>query len=74
MMNYPTMEQIENADRITICRWYRYLPSPGLEAIGEDQEKFLKICNRESALMDKINERFEEMGGMTPEISKLIRH
>jgi len=67
---YPTLKEIENADRIQICRWYRYLPSPGMAAVGKPD--FIGICNREASLMDRINERFKELGGMTPEISKLI--
>lgn len=69
-MKYPTVEEIEKADRITIARWYRSLPSPGVNFIKS--KDFVKHCNRESVLMDKINERFMEMGGMTPEISKII--
>ncbi len=69
-MKYPTIEEIENADRITISRWYRYLPSPGVNHIQGDN--FMDHCHEEALLMDKINERFEEFGGMTPEISKII--
>lgn len=69
-MQYPTLDEIETADRITIARWYRYLPSPGVNHLGE--ENFIDHCNHESALMNRINDRFEEYGGMTHEISKLI--
>ncbi len=67
---YPTMDQIEEADRIQIARWYRFLPSPGMTAIGK--ENFLEVCNHEAGLMDRINERFAEFGGMNPELSKTI--
>ncbi len=69
-MKYPTLDEIEKADRITIARWYRYLPSPGVEYIGEDN--FLEMCNYQALLMNRINERFVEFGGMSPELSKLI--
>ena len=70
-MKYPTLNEIETADRITIARWYRYLPSPGVNHLGEDN--FLDYCNYETSLMNRINERFEEYGGMNSEISKIIR-
>lgn len=69
-MKYPTIEEIENADRITIARWYRYLPSPGINYI--DSDDFVIHCQKEARLMDMINERFKEFGGMTSEISKII--
>ena len=71
-MNYPTLTEIETADRIQIARWYRFLPSPGANHLSH--KHFLDQCHREASLMDRINERFEELGGMTHEISKIIRH
>lgn len=55
-MNYPNKETIENSDRLTICYWYRFLPSP----------------TNETEIMNKIVEKFKEFGGFTPEISKKI--
>lgn len=69
-MKYPTIEEIEKADRITISRWYRNLPFPGANHLGKDN--FDVVCLHEAKLMERINERFESMGGMTPEISKII--
>jgi len=54
---YPTMEEVEAADRQTICRWYRFLPSPGLN---------------QKAIMNRICERFKDMGGFNAEISKSL--
>jgi hypothetical protein len=71
-MKYPSRSEIEQADRIKICRWYRYLPFPG--ANHYSKRDFPEVCRYEASLMDRINERFTEMGGMTPEISKLIRY
>ena len=70
-MNYPTMIEIDRADRITISRWYRFLPTAGVNHISKSN--FHQKCNEETVLMDRINERFEELGGMTHEISKIIK-
>lgn len=57
-MKYPTMQEIEQADRIQLARWYRFLPLARTEV---DLMRTNRIC-----------ERFGEMGGFTPAISKLI--
>lgn len=71
-MKYPTLEEINYSDRITIARWYRYLPFPGTDHIGK--KNFIEMRTHEIILMNRINERFEELGGMTPELSKIIKH
>lgn len=53
---YPTPEEINKADRNEICRWYRFLRMP-----KNPYEEFLLV---------RICERFRELGGFTPEISK----
>jgi hypothetical protein len=53
------MEEVEKADREQLCRWYRFLPSPGWWPIRID-------------VLKRIIERHKEMGGFTPEISKKI--
>lgn len=58
MSAYPTSDEIENANQMALCRWYRFLPSP-----DTDQRK---------VLLNRIIERWEEGGGFTPEISKAI--
>lgn len=55
---FPTMEQVDKADREQIARWYRFLPTNG----------FASHRN----IMDRILERFLNMGGMTPGLSKKI--
>ena len=68
--HYPSLEAVNAADRMQICSWYRFLPSPGTWAIGTDQ---LEATLREEAeIMDRIAERFREFGGFTPQISKSI--
>jgi hypothetical protein len=55
---FPTIEEVERADKEQLARWYRFLPS------GES-EADRKILNR-------IAERFEKLGGMTAELSTKI--
>ena len=69
---YPTMEQVEAADRHTLCSWYRFLPSPGSAAIGGPMNEFRVLMARQKPVLDRIVERFTEAGGFTPEISKQL--
>ena len=69
-MKYPTIEEVERADRFTLARWNRFLPSPGNEAIGKDN--FEEVLEAQVPIMNRLFERFNEMGGMTPEISKAL--
>ena len=69
-MLYPTLDQVEKASRTQLARWYRFLPSPGNAAIGK--KTFEKILGEEKLVMDRICERFNKLGGMTPEISKIL--
>jgi len=55
---YPTLDQVNEANRMDICGWYRFLPS----ALTDEQR----------LVTDRILERFREFGGFTPEISKAI--
>lgn len=57
-MKYPSMLEVESADRELICRWYRFLASP-----RDDDQK---------AIMNRIVDRFRSLGGFSPEISKRI--
>lgn len=69
-MPYPTLEEIEAADRLTLARWNRFLPSPGAAAIGT--EDFKRLISEQGPLMDRIYERLGAFGGTTAEISKQI--
>jgi hypothetical protein len=72
-MSYPSMESVESADQLQLCRWYRFLPSPGADAIGGgDREVFNKLLSEEKPVMDRICERVKDGGGFTPAISKAI--
>ena len=55
-MKSPTMEEVNKATRFQICGWYRFLPSGQVS----------------TEIMDRICERFKELGGFTPEISKRL--
>lgn len=56
---FPTMEQVERADREQIARWwYRFLPKR-------------EVANQQD-IMDRILDRFLNMGGMTPGLRKKI--
>jgi hypothetical protein len=56
--SYPTIEEVKEADRFNICKWYRHLPSASNEA---DRE-----------IMNLVIDRYMEVGGFTPEISKAV--
>jgi len=55
---FPTVEEVERADREQLARWYRFLPS------GETPTQ--------KKVMKRIAERFEKLGGMTPQLTKKI--
>jgi len=58
-MKYPSIKEIKICeDRIQICKWYRYLPSPSTQL--------------EQSILHHIVRKFEIMGGFNPEISKII--
>jgi hypothetical protein len=58
MKGFPTLEEVEKADKELLARWYRFLPSGETAA---DQK-----------IMKRIAERFENLGGMTADLSKKI--
>jgi hypothetical protein len=66
------MEEVEKADQEQLCRWYRFLPSPGRRALDSIREDFEEICNKETLILSRIIDRWREGGGFTPELSKKI--
>lgn len=66
-MKYPTLAEVEAADHEQICRWWRFLPSPGFRPKYAVQETVMEL-----QVMDRIVIRFKQLGGMTPELSKRI--
>jgi len=57
-MMYPPLEEVEKASKYQLGCWYRFLPSPQNDAGVQ--------------VMNRIVERFNELGGWTPELSKQI--
>jgi hypothetical protein len=55
---FPTIEEVERADKEQLARWHRFLPSG--ETVSDQR------------IMKRIAERFEKLGGMTAELSKKI--
>lgn len=66
-MKYPTLEEVEAASHEDLCRWRRFLHSPGLSALGNKE-----VEAREAAVMNRIVERVKGLGGFTPAMSKRI--
>jgi hypothetical protein len=58
MNGFPTLEDVEKADKEQLARWYRLLPS------GESAA--------DKKIMKRIAKRFERLGGMTTALSKKI--
>jgi hypothetical protein len=69
-MVYPTLNEINQASHYELGKWMRFLQSPGLCAAGE--KDFDNVMNREKKLLDRIIERFSEMGGWNPSLSKMV--
>ncbi len=57
--DFPTIQQVEKASREELARWYRFL-------LGTNDEQ-RKILHR-------VSKRLEQLGGMSPELSKKIGH
>jgi hypothetical protein len=53
-----------------ICKWWRFLKSPGMSAVGKPDAE--EVREREAKIMERIQERLKEFGGFTPAISKAI--
>ena len=58
MMEYPDFVSVDRAGRVRLGEWIRFLP--------------LARTPLDAAKIRRIGERFYEMGGWTPEISKEV--
>ena len=67
---YPTIEQVEAADRDQLGKWFRFLPSAGSEWCG--LANFSEKFKEERMIMQRIIERFDDLGGMDSVLSKKI--
>ena len=73
MMAYPTPEQVEAADAVALLRWHRFLPMAGMSAVDTPgHAEFDAALEREGAILNRIEERLQAFGGITPEISKAV--
>lgn len=70
MLSYPSLEAVNQADRIQLGRWVRFLPSPGLSALKSPD--FGTVWRQEGDILERIINRFTELGGWSPEISKEV--
>ncbi len=69
-MIYPTLKEVEAADRKQLAIWYRGLQSPGWAYLNKSN--FNEKLTEETEIMDLIVMRFKEAGMFTPELSKQI--
>lgn len=61
---YPTIQEVEQADKKQLSFWYRHLPPPGVQAEHYDHEALRKkIALEEQMVMQRITERFKDLGG-----------
>lgn len=68
---YPTLERVNTASNYDLCKWWRFLCSPGISVAGQIGKEHDEVFDREVQVMDRIAERMKEPGnGFTPEISK----
>lgn len=70
---YPTSaEEVTRADRLQLARWARFLPSPGLGAIGKNQKEYNISREREKLILDRILKLFGTFGGWDSVLSKEV--
>jgi hypothetical protein len=69
MIDYPTPERVEAADAVQLLRWHRFLPQSGMSAVDtQGDAEFDAAVDREDAIIRRIEERLQALGGITPEI------
>jgi hypothetical protein len=74
-MLYPTIQEVQEADHFLLGTWLRKLPSPGMNAVNAgmvNNEDYGAIRAAESAILNLISNRFNELGGWNPQLSKAI--
>lgn len=65
-LEYPTIEQVNNANLEQLDYWYRHLPSPGYSI--KDGGDFEKLLEKELPIMDYIFCRLKDLGGFHSEL------
>ncbi len=80
-MKYPTMNEVETASQLQLCKWYRFLPLPftfkypkikGRKISGIEYDMRRTDQERQMEILNRIIEKYRELGGMTTKISKKI--
>lgn len=72
-MKYPTLLEVERASHEQLAHWSRFLPSPGENYIGaDDAVMFKNKLEEEVLIMKRIWEKFQELGGWNPILSKQV--
>jgi hypothetical protein len=67
---FPTLKEVESAHRLQLGRWMRFLPSPGMDWINN--EDFKEMMKYEVAVLLRVIERFDDFGGWDLKLSKEI--
>jgi hypothetical protein len=70
-MQYPTLDQVEQASQMELGKWLRFLPSPGMSAIdkGITGDELEEVRSAEDIVLARIAARFD---GWTAKLSKAI--
>jgi len=69
---YPTIDEVNSADRLQLGRWVRFVPSPGLGVVGKNMKEYRIVADAEKIVLDRILARFDELGGWDSLLSKEI--
>jgi len=69
-MSYPTMEQVEAMSHYDLAVMWRFQGSPGQDAIGKPN--FEEKLQEQLKIQKRAMERFEELGGWNPALSKTV--
>jgi hypothetical protein len=68
--DYPNMEEVEAAGRVQLGRWCRFLPSPGMDWVNDEDYK--KKLATELNILQRVLDRFDDLGGWDTQLSKQI--
>ncbi len=77
-MRYPTLKEVESATNVQLLEWRRFLRSPGISvydkvADGDSTpQNSEEVRLHEAKILERVCSRLEELGGITPEISKRV--
>jgi hypothetical protein len=71
-MKYPDLARIRTVSRMQLAIWARFLPSPGSAWIASGPAKFDRMLGYEVVILEAILDRFKELGGWSPSLSKKV--